>query len=254
MSLPPSDIPETSQGQPCSESDKDPGSDLLFDSCSSSSDLVEVKQNPTSPHTGIANERADGKHHNSWPIIPEYCETTLLELADAEDGSPRCAIEIVPRQFSRPEKSAERLDRKSRLQHHTEASSSNHDARRPVPELIRINSPLILKTLADIDSHVDAAAPTVMLQPFKFLVDYEGEIKECIRALTKEVHDAEAASTPDRPKEEIEMSTTANRRTDDVCQTLQHMQCLADFFNHYIKPTLVRLSGNTDPMIYFSDL
>lgn len=106
------------------------------------------------------------------------------------------------------------------------------------PDRIRINSPLILNVLASIDRHVDASACSIMLRPFKVLVFHEDRIREYVRRLQDQLQDIMWTH------DELEA-----RRA-----TLDHMFCLLEFFDLYVRPTIDRFMDCSQTKIEFKDL
>ena len=142
------------------------------------------------------------------------------------------------------------------------SSDGTNDDMPTVPERIRINSPWILQILAAIGKRIDVSGPIVMLRPYKFLIHYENEIRGSIRALEDQLSTSEAASSPDQSTDSLpsepslhayEMSTLA-QDTESRRQTLQHMRCVTEFLDRYVKPTTNRLQNCLDSKIQFKDL
>jgi hypothetical protein len=133
---------------------------------------------------------------------------------------------------------------------------------RPIPSRIRINSTPILKTLKNLDEHIDATASMVMMRPFKFLVHYDIQIKESIRNLEQQLSEpetntilvgSEKAHSFEPSSMMHEVSIPSNEKQIRQ-ETLEHMRCLADFMDRYIRPTLSRLEDKSNSKIHFWDL
>jgi hypothetical protein len=183
------------------------------------------------------------------------------------------AIEVLvgEPEYHRPTKDTKRIDRRKgnnlslrpESEIHTDLISSGRgDEANPIPERIRINSPWILNILAGIDKQVDTTGPIVMLRPFKFLVDYENQIKDSIRALENQLNGPGATVSLERSAEPLTSEpssktyevSTVSQDIENRQLTLQHMRCVTEFIDRYIKPTVDRLKNNSDGKIQFRDL
>ena len=116
--------------------------------------------------------------------------------------------------------------------------SSPSEGQHCIPDRIRINSPYILSTLSGIDKHVDSSGPMVMLRPFKFLVHHASRIDDAVGLLRRRAGE----ESPD------------NNETTTIQTTLQHMECLIDFYNDRIRPTVDALCDDSRSTIAFRDL
>lgn len=207
-------------------------------------------------------------------MIPQLYERSWSDFMNKHAGEKHeYAIEVLvgEPEYHRPTKDTERIDKrqgknrslKPESEIRTDSISSGRgDEATPIPERIRINSPWILNVLASIDKHVDATGPIVMLRPFKFLVHYENQIKDSIRMLENQLNGPGPSISPDQPAESL--TSEPSSRTSEVSMVsqdiehrqtaLQHMRCLTEFIDRYIKPTVVRLENNSDGKIQFRDL
>ena len=130
------------------------------------------------------------------------------------------------------------------------------------PERIRINSHWILNMLASIDRNIDTAGPIVMLRPFKFLVYYENQIKDSIHVLENQMDGPEATTStrqsPEPSTTELSSTTHEGSAVFQDSETrqinIEHVRCLTEFINRYIKPTVIRLENNFDGRIRFTEL
>lgn len=131
-----------------------------------------------------------------------------------------------------------------------------------VPERIRINSPWILSTLANIDKTLDATGPMVMLKPFKFLVHYETQIKDSIHTLESQVASSRSAALAQEstgtltsdPISDAPKTQSVSQDTEHAQTTLEHMHCLAEFIDQYIKPTIHHFNKISTGKVQFRDL
>lgn len=108
----------------------------------------------------------------------------------------------------------------------------------PIPDRIRINSPLILSVLNNIDRHIDATGSTVFLRPFKVFVFHEERIRDMIARLEFQTQE------PYQSEQELAALKT----------TLEHMKCLADFMDHRLLPHVNRIMNPATTKICFRDL
>ena len=136
----------------------------------------------------------------------------------------------------------------------TSAAAASRDEVTKIPERIRINSPWILNVLAEIEGSLDPSGPVVMLRPFKFLVHYENRIKDIVQRLEhdskQEANDFKANAMEDDPRDAaLAAQDLENRRS-----TLQHLRCVVEFFDRYVKPTVARLENSSECKISFNDL
>lgn len=207
-------------------------------------------------------------------MIPQLYDRSWSDFMNKRAGEKyEYAIEVLvgEPEYHRPTKDTERIDRRQgnnrSLRPGSEIrmdliSSGRGDEAIVVPERIRINSPWILHILAGIDKHIDAAGPIVMLRPFKFLIHYENQIKDSIRVLENQPNGPETTIPPDQSAESLTSEpssktyevSTASQDIETRQLTLQHMRCLTEFIDRYIKPTVDRLENNSDGKIQFRDL
>jgi hypothetical protein len=202
-------------------------------------------------------------------MIPQLCDKSWSDFMNKHEGEKyEYAIEVLvgEPEYHRPTKDTKRIDRRQgnnrSLRPESEIRMDLISSRRggeaiPIPERIRINSPWILNILAGIDKHVDATGPIVMLRPFKFLVHYENQIKDSIRVLENQLNGPETTISPDQSAEPLTSEpspktyevSTASQDIETRQLSLQHMRCLTEFIDRYIRPTMVRLENNSDGKI-----
>lgn len=223
-------------------------------------------QNDLGAENGLNEDTVD-----QLQIVPGMCEKTWSDFMNKYmDDNKEYAIEILVGEpdYYHKESAAARTERRYDKSHKATYDESGPiiseraDKQRTMPSRIRINSTLILKTLRTLDEHVDATASLVMLRPFKFLVHYKDRIEDLIRSLEHQLAEPEQYATAG-PSEMLASSDSTSslhdrevkfRHTEDRQETLQHMRCLADFLNLYIKPTVSRLQDNPDSRVLFCDL
>ena len=130
-----------------------------------------------------------------------------------------------------------------------------------VSDRIRINSPLILRALTDIDASLEQTTPMVMLRPFKFLVHHQEQIRDLHRRSTTENVKLASSSEPDEITTTLstEASLKVSHYNHDASppqepSSVEHLQCLINFIDIYLKPVLQRFSKDVDDQICFRDL
>jgi hypothetical protein len=204
-------------------------------------------------------------------IIPQLYDRSWSDFMNKHAGETyEYAIEVLvgEPEYLHPTKHPDRRQGNNRnLRPESEIrmdliSSGRGEEATLIPERIRINSPWILNILAGIDKHVDATGPIVMLRPFKFLVHYENQIKDSIRAIENQLNGPERTIPPDQSAESLASEpssktyevSTISQDIETRQLTLQHMRCLTEFIDRYVKPTMVRLENNSDGKIRFRDL
>jgi hypothetical protein len=208
-------------------------------------------------------------------IVPGMCEKSWSDFMNKQvDDNKEYGIEILVGEpdYYHKERAAVRAERRFGKSRKVPTTTTNDvsspilperaDKQRTMPSRIRINSTLILKTLRNLDEHIDATASLVMLRPFKFLVHYKDQIEDLIRSLEHQLAEPEqyaavgSSETPasSDPTSSLHEREIRFRDTENRQETLQHMRCLADFLNLYIKPTVSRLQDSTDSKVLFSDL
>lgn len=191
-------------------------------------------------------------------MIPKLCERAWSQFMNKHtNDSNEFALDVLvgePDYYYR-KKSVANFDKKYAKTRGTVAAIESNsdpkpagrsDSQRLIPNRIRINSTLILKTLKTLDEHIDATASMVMMRPFKFLVHYDSQIKDSIRVLEHQLALDPLSMTQEGS---IESKEKEMRQ-----ETLQHMQALADFMELYLKPTVARLEDNSYDKIQFLDL
>ncbi|MCJ1391233.1 hypothetical protein MMC18_004095 [Xylographa bjoerkii] len=207
-------------------------------------------------------------------MIPQLCERSWSDFMNKQVGE-KCeyAIEVLieePKYYDPTE--AKRIDRRQSENRSMNSeskirtglvSSGEVDEVILTPERIRINSHWILNMLASIDRNIDTTGPIVMLRPFKFLVYYENQIKDSIHMLENQVDGPEATTSTHQSPEPFttESSSSTTHQGSAVSQdfetrqtNIEHIRCLTEFINRYIKPTVVRLENKIDSKIRFADL
>jgi hypothetical protein len=190
-------------------------------------------------------------------IVPELCERTWRDFMNKYAGEKEYAIEILVEEpdYLDPTADAGTIDKgqdqnrtcRPENETHKDFISSRGDGELyPIPDRIRINSPEILRIFADIDIHIDATEPVVMLRPFKFLVQYESRIRDETRALEARLQKSEASKSQDE--------ATTSYESESIRLKHEHMQCLVRFVDRYIKPTVDCLNDSSYGKIHFRDL
>ncbi|MCJ1462583.1 hypothetical protein MMC07_001185 [Pseudocyphellaria aurata] len=139
----------------------------------------------------------------------------------------------------------------------------NFDPRRTqlpdaVPERIRINSEAILSVLNDIcEEPIPTDKPRVFLQPYKFIVTYETEIRQRLKDLESKwtnYHVVRSKGRDVRPKPSIkntfhtfqESSVDEKRDPKDSLDTLQDLRCLVEFMDDDLTPILRKYRFGSD--------
>ena len=222
---------------------------------------------------GVIFENGIEEGAEQQQIIPKLCERTWPEFMNKDTSANKeYVLEVLsgePDYYQK--KTAAKLNRKhGRSRGAVAISDGNNeptpfalsDGERPIPSRIRINSTPILKTLKNLDENIDATASMVMMRPFKFLVHYDHQIKESIRNLEQQVNEPETSTLPVSFEKETsleplsmihEVSISSNKK-QIYQETLEHMRCLTDFMERYIRPTLTRLNDKSNSKIHFIDL
>ncbi|KAI1616221.1 hypothetical protein EDD36DRAFT_461111 [Exophiala viscosa] len=207
-------------------------------------------------------------------IIPQLCERTWSDFMNKHTGEKiEYALEILaddPEYYYQKSPTAKPDKRYGESRGAVAVADSKIDPKtskladgeRPVPNRIRINSTLILKTLKNLDEHIDATGPMVMMRPFKFLVHYELQIKDSIRVMEQQLDVPETNTTSNGSRNgtfyaPLSMTREVlglSKEKETQEETLQHMRCLADFMDRYVKPTVSRAEGTSNGKIQFKDL
>ena len=206
-------------------------------------------------------------------MIPQLHERSWSDFMNKQVREKHeYAIEVLVEEPKyQPPKEIARTDRKQSnihiqtLEHNVRADSTPSeysDEAMPIPERIRINSSWILNFLASIDRKIDITGPMVMLRPFKFLIYYENQIKDSIRALEDQLEGSETITSTNQSAELLIPESSSKTYEESTMfqgfennqMTLQHARCLTELIDRYIKPTIVRLENNTDGKIRFRDL
>ena len=207
-------------------------------------------------------------------IVPQLRERSWSDFMNKQVGEKyEYAIEVLvekPKYYDST-KETRRIDRRqgancslkleSKVRTGLVPSADDNEAML-TPERIRINSHWILNMLAGIDRNIDTTGPIVMLRPFKFLVYYENQIKDSIHVLENQVDGLEATTSIHQSLESFttEPSSTTHegsarlQDSDNLRMNIEHIRCLTEFINRYIKPTVVRLQNKSDGKIRFTDL
>ncbi|KAL9616246.1 MAG: hypothetical protein Q9160_008872 [Pyrenula sp. 1 TL-2023] len=223
-------------------------------------------------HTSIEDNAKDILEQQQ--IIAETCSRPWSDFMNKVAGETHdYAIEIVvgEPEYHQPTKGYERFDRKMGKHRPSRPDKKSSvdltliegtDEPISIPERIRINSPWILNTLANIDKTLDATGPMVMLKPFKFLVHYETQIKDSVRTLESQVARSRSFTLPQEctgtSSSETNSGALKNQKVSQDIEhaqtTLQHVRCLTDFMDQYIKPTINHFNEISAGRIQFRDL
>ena len=216
-------------------------------------------------------ENSVNANHEQRPMIPQLLERTWFDFMN-KHATEKCdyAIEILaedPRYYHIT-KAVDKSDWKN-SKYRTLKPGPGHEASpipswpgEETPNRIRINSQWILNVLADIDKTVDASGPIVMLRPFKFLVHYEDKIRDKLRKLDHDLEDSDTTAVK-APEAHAATSTLesaqrsylkAPQDAEIMKVTFQHLQCVVEFIDRYIKPTMNRLGNSSSGKIKFKDL
>ena len=224
----------------------------------------------TTPDVKVMFEDGVNDDLDQQRMIPRLQERSWTDFMNKQVGEKYdYAIEVLVEEpkYHPPKKNTEKMDRKQGTacglklgpMARIGSSSFDHDDEvTPTPKRIRINSSLILNTLSGFDKNIDATGPIVMLRPFKSLVYYESQIKDSIRFLEDQLNGPETMPSSHQSAEPL--ATEPSSKTQGcttVSQgqiTLQHLRCLVDFIDRYIKPTMIHLENNLDGKIRFRDL
>lgn len=200
------------------------------------------------------------------PILPQLCERSWSEFMNKCIGDTHeYAIEVLMEEPNYPDAKQvdKRHDKSNGLKPNSDIRKdtilSKSDAGEPsIPDRIRINSPWILKVLAEIDKDIDPTGPVVMLRPFKFLVQYENRVRDFV---TDPKDDADGANSDVLPTQTTQLSTSGSssnwidaQGSENRLLVLQHIRCLVQFIDKYLRPTLRRLEKDLDCKIQFRDL
>lgn len=212
----------------------------------------------------VITENGFNESSSQQQIIPRLKDRTWSEFTnkDARENS-EYAIEVLPEEpdYYHQKKIVIKPERKHGKSRGVVVPSSNKttinnftpsDRQRAVPSRIRINSTPILKILNNIHDIIDPSTSLVMLRPFKFLVHYESQIRESVRDLERQVHGIDPNSSLDTTPSAHEASQQNEKEA--LQDTLEHMLCLTDFMDRYIKPVLERLEDTSKGQIHFADL
>lgn len=216
------------------------------------------------PDLDVISENGFTESAAQLQIIPESCEKTWPEFMNKYAGeSKEYAIEVLPEEpdYYHPKKEATKPDRKhGRSRAAVAISGSKAEAKHPVPlngrrsvpSRIRINSTLILKNLKNLHEHIDPSTSLVMMRPFKFLVHYEAQIRESVRALEQQLDSTDANASSDAFSSPHESPISNGKEV--LQETIEHMRCLTDFMDRDIRPTLTYLENTSNGKIHFYDL
>ena len=214
----------------------------------------------------------DKNGSNPLDIIPQLCERSWSDFMNKHIvDQHEYAIEVLNEEpdYRRPTVDTERIStRRGNYPALGLQSQKPANLTSPVPDAnivsldrIRINSPWILDFLAGIDRHIDTTVPLVMLRPFKLLVQFEDKIMEAVGLLETQSSESgrtissgeSLQSSRDIAETRYEVSTLS-RETDNQRLKSQHMRCLSEFIQRYLKPTLLRLQESSNRMVRFRDL
>ncbi|KAJ9616702.1 hypothetical protein H2200_000421 [Cladophialophora chaetospira] len=223
---------------------------------------------------GVIFENGIKDNADQQQILPLSCERTWSDFMNKHTSdSHEYALEILPEEpdYYHRKKILASLERKHGKSRGAVAAantktdpkpSPSSSRQRPIPNRIRINSTSILKTLKTFDEHIDATASLVMLRPFKFLVHYERQIRDAVQLLEQESIERESNtslavsehSTSYQLSPNVHGIAISPEEKEIRQENLQHMRCLVDFIDRYIKPTISRLEDISYGKIHFLDL
>jgi hypothetical protein len=237
------------------------------------SEILSQRDSVRSTNVTFANGIAEGS--DTTPMLAECREKTWYNFQNKQETNEgECAIEILlgepdyrpsSKEIDKTKKKAaeERFFKIKASSHTIPAPTPRTDGILPVPERIRINSPLILSTLASIDDTIDIMGPVVMLRPFKFLLYHETQIKDAVHELRDRldtmlaIPDDVTAQAPTRtatlPAETDDFSIPRND-SEELKSTIEHMRCLCDFIDKYLLPINDHLDKSTASKISFENL
>lgn len=224
--------------------------------------------------SGVVFENGIKDCADQQQIIPRLCERTWSDFMNKHtDENNEYALEVLvgEPEYYHQKKTVAKPDKKHEKSRGAAAiidskndpkPSERSNGQRPIPNRIRINSTPILKTLKNLDEQIDATASMVMMRPFKFLVHYDLQIKDSIRVLEHQLLGPETNTTPVdsenatsfEPLSMMHEVSILSKEKEIRQETLQHMRCLADFMDRYIRPTVSRLEDNSNGKIHFMDL
>lgn len=178
--------------------------------------------------------------------IPELREVSWSQFTNKFEDEPReYAIEVLLRDAFHLKHGKRHVVTENVLDEPLQRFSHTIEITQPVstfnelprmPDRIRIYSPHILKALAIIDKTIDDTAPLVMLRPYKFLVHFETRIRDIVHKCQQELPEDGSSSVVDLPARS------------------QHLQCLINFIDKYIRPTVDRFKDNSATKISYRDL
>ena len=211
--------------------------------------------------------------------IPQLNTTTFKDghrLGDSLIPPKHYAIEILTRDPTNLELvDVEAATTQPLISHATSATSQasylplsdRHHNRRPLPEIIRINSRRIQSVL-DYDLWGGKLTywvgyPFHLLRPFKQIVYQESRIRECLhdferarQALdpkTEEEYASDFASNP--PEDTVKHDHGPNDRSkmtlSELTGFINDLRCLVKFIDDYIKPTQLELQGQPRAIHFF---
>ena len=221
---------------------------------------------------GIIFENGSLDSSDQQQIIPQMCERTWSDFMNKSTSeNSEYAVEVLNGKPEYYKKTVGKTDRKHGKSRGPVAVTNNNsildpskkaDERRSIPDRIRINSTLILKTLKEFDEHIDATASLVMLRPYKFLVPHDVQIRESIRNLEHQIAGPDSTRIPvvtegGAPFDSSLMTHEVSFQSEELKmrrETLQHMLCLSSFMDQYVNPTLSRLEDDSNEKIRFSEL
>ena len=244
------------------------------DDCAGVNGSISTQEPSRDLKVTFENSVTDGFEQPQIQVRAEMCERPWSDFMNKQAGeNSEYAIEVLKGEpeYHRPKKDSEKPDKKtikirnpkSESQPYADVKSSVHlAAPSRVPERIRINSSWILNALTAMDRTVDATGPMVMLRPYKFLVHYESHIRDLVHVLRSHVDKLGTTASQHQSETTLESHSAptphelsmASQDTTHRQKTLQHMKCLVEFIDRYIKPTIDRIESNADGKIQFSDL
>ena len=210
------------------------------------------------------------------PVIPQvHIETWKDFMNKSVKAKHEFAIEILAGDpiTAKPAKSSEKANgAPSNRRSSRPASKVDSDSAKPasdvtapatIPERVRINSLVILQLLSAIDRSIEPYQCIVMLRPFKFLIRHEDRIRELVHKaelgeplgkLTTNVGESDRNISGVTTREPLlEMRA---EEADTQQSTVEHLRCLVEFLDRFIKPTTQKLEHSSDPRtkILFQDV
>ena len=237
--------------------------------------LREIDATTTRSHETTESFAAQWRNSSAYPpdIKPQLCEKTWAEFSSkGPTDDLEYAIDVLMEEpsyedlmsISNPKNKKRADKRNTDVEHDLRKNSllnSTVHGTKPVPSRIRINSPLILRALADIDASLEVTTSMVMLRPFKFLVHHDEQIRDLYRGL--EMNNINLAAGKEASETSAALSSEASLETSqpggnaDLPQrtsSIEHLQCLINFIDTYLNETVQKYQSDVDDEISFRDL